>query len=380
MKPRIAILADYPAWTVLPELPRRKGTFPVWLTALHQALAEQREFEIHWITASKNVDAATTIEANGQYFHLFPRARKTIGLFTGYLWDRAIIRKRLSQIRPSLIHAWGTEDVYALAGLDYPAQRLLSIQGLLNAYAERGPISPFERRQRLWERHALKRYKHMTAESPWSRERVLETAPGARVELVEYGVEQPFFRLERKPSATPVFLYGGLLSLLKGTDTLLQAFSSSALAHVELRLAGNGNAADLLEGELPPNIRPLGPLDRAAMTAQMEEAWCLVHPSRADTGPTIAKEARVAGLPVILTEDCGSKQHVDPGLSGFVIPPGDVDALIQAVLNIASSRDQALDMGEHGRAACRECLRPERTASRFLQLYRCLLSSPSPCY
>lgn len=374
MKPRIAILADYPAWTFLPELPQRKGSFPVWLTALHHALGEQQDFEIHWMTASKNVGETKTIETNGQFFHLFPRARKTIGLFTAYLWDRAIIRRKLARIRPSLIHVWGTEDVYALAGLDYPAQRLLSIQGLLNAYAERGPISPFERRQRLWERYALKRYEHMTAESPWSRARARETAPNAHIDLVEYGVEQPFFQLERKPSAKPVFLYGGLLSRLKGTDTLLQAFSSPALAHVELRLAGNGNAAHFYEGELPPNICPLGPLDRAAMTAQMAEAWCLIHPSRADTGPTIAKEARVAGLPVILTEDCGSKQHVEPGLSGYVVPPGDTDALIQAALEIASSRDQALKMGAYGRDACRERLRPEQTASRFLQLYRCLLS------
>lgn len=380
MRRRISILADYPVWTFLPNLPRHRGTFPVWLTALHEALARQSEFEIHWIIASKAVSTEQNVEQNGQYFHLIPRARKTLGLYTGYWWDRRSMRRCLEQIRPHLIHAWGTEDVYALAGLSYPAERLLSIQGLLNAYAERGPVSPFESKQRFWERYALKRYGRMTAESPWSRERALEIAPRARIDLVEYGVEQFFFNVRRTPAETPVFFYGGMLSKLKGTDVLLEAFSSPALAKVELRVAGGGDPASFYHKTLTPNITLLGPLERSAMAAQMAEAWCLIHPSLADTGPTVAKEARVAGLPVILTENCGSKQHIRQGESGWIIPAGDREALIRAVLDVARSRDRAIAMGEHGQQAARESLDPETTTAQFLDLYRSLAVEAPPCY
>jgi len=53
----------------------------------------------------------------------------------------------------------------------------------------------------------------------------------------------------------------------------------------------------------------------------MASVWCLVHASLIGTGSTVVKEARVAGLPVILTTECGSKRYIEESTSVFIISP-----------------------------------------------------------
>lgn len=71
----------------------------------------------------------------------------------------------------------------------------------------------------------------------------------------------------------------------------------------------------------------------------MSQAWCLVHLSKADTGPTVVKEARVMGLPVILTDACGSKQYVEHNKSGFIVSPCDIESIVKSVLYIIESKE-----------------------------------------
>lgn len=350
-------------------MPQHQGTFPVWLTALHEAFKQNRQFDIHWITASKHVQKIKTIAQDNQHFHIIPRARKTIGLYTGYIWDRIQIARALRTINPQLVHAWGTEDVYALAGKDFKGKKLLSIQGLLNAYNERGPITPFEKKQCLWERIALRAYQHITTESPWARERTQETVNKADFLQIEYGVEESFFQIERSLSEQPTCLYGGMLNKLKGTDILIEAFMTPELSHIQLRLAGNGPIMEQYRSHITGNIHFLGALNRQSMAHELSQAWCLIHPSHADTGPTIAKEARVVGLPVILTENCGSKQHIRSGESGYIIPPGNKQAIIDAVLKTVTTAKHSRTMGASHQAKDRTILRPELTATRFMELY-----------
>lgn len=375
-----AILCDFPIRSIDPlandpEASRRQGIYPIWLETLAETFATSFPGKVHWITATKLVQKYRSIEWKGQTFHFLPRSKMRVGLLCGYIPDRFRIGKLLRTIGPDVVHAWGTEDLYALAASDFGATALVSIQGYLTAYAKRGPVTHFESIQRIWEAAALRKLSVITVESPWAAEQLRNRYPNKRIETIDYGVERDFFSLKRHPAPKPVFLYAGRLQPIKGSDTLLKAFSDPRLAGAELRLAGFGHTLNHYRTHLTPNIKPLGPLTRDALRREFQNAWCLVHPSLADTGPTVVKEARVAGLPVILTENCGSKQYIENGLSGFIIPPGDKEALVNAVINMAlSPRERILGMGLHGQDACRELLRPERTASRFLQLYRCLLS------
>lgn len=60
--PRIAILADYPAWTVLDNQAPESWHYTVWLTALSQAFSQQEEWEIHWVTLARYVGKAQHVK------------------------------------------------------------------------------------------------------------------------------------------------------------------------------------------------------------------------------------------------------------------------------------------------------------------------------
>ncbi len=372
-RPVIAILANFPVWLIAPSLPTFRGHYAVWLWSLFQAFAHQDAFDIHWVTLSKDVKKTLTLEEKGQHFHILPRTRKKIGLYTFYLHDRRQVARELRTIQPDLVHSWGTEDCYGLCARDFGGNKLHSVQGILKACLARGELATFMRHHSLYEPLVLRSIPHLTTESPWAAERVREIAPQARPQLLEYAVEERFFQIERKLTPFPSCLYAGSDTPLKNVDTLIQAFSDPELSHVTLWLAG---VSPETRPGLPSNIKALGRVSREKMTELMSSAWCLAHASLIDTGPTVVKEARVAGLPVILTTECGSKRYVEEGKSGFIISPFDKAALIQNILTVTSHREIALKMGAYHRDDCRHALSTETMKNRLLELYQHLLSIP----
>ena len=371
-KPKIAILSNFPAWLYTDRLPVFKGHYAVWLVALHEAFARQDEFEIHWVVLNKNAAEPLRFTSHGQHIHVLPRMKRNLGLYSLYLWDRKTVARELALIKPDMVHSWGTEDCYGLCAKDFKGGvKLHSVQGALRTCVQRASYPRFVRHHSLYEPGVWKSIPHITAESPWAVSRVREVAPHADVKLFEYAVEERFFHQEKNLAPTPLCLYSGDNTPLKNVKTIVEAFSRPELSHVTLKLAGVPQ--DAYPGH-PANIMPLGRVVRDEMARLLSEAWALVHMSLADTGPTVVKEARVAGLPVILSTECGSCQHVEEGKSGFILNPHDVDGLVRAVLAVTGDAQTARAMGEYGRAECRRALSGETMVASLLAIYRELLS------
>lgn len=373
-RPRIAILADFQPSEADPSFPKPSGHYAVWLSSLFHTFENQNEYEIHWVTLNKGVTSPGIIEAKGQFVHVIPRGSRTLGQFTLYLRERLSVAREIKRIKPDLVHAWGTEDCYATCGADFKGNRLLSTQGLLTSYIQRGTMPRFAHRQSRYERRDLRAYPDITTESPWSEDRVRELAPRARIHHLEYAVEQRFFGKERELAEPPCVLYAGSDTPLKNIETLVQAFRDERLTNVTLNLAGV--SADN-HPNLPHNIHCLGRISRDEVVHQMQKAWGLVHASLADTGPTVVKEARVMGLPVALSTECGSKQHVEEGKSGFIIPPHDKEGFIRAVLTMTRDRQTSRSMGAWGQEECRRALSAETMYRSLCSLYEDILSRPS---
>ena len=372
MKKNIAIVADLPLHDAQPTPPSLPDAwhYCVWLSALRRLLDSQRVYHIHWIVPSKGITKRLTVETDYQTFHLLPKARLTIGLYTGYLYDTYHIMREIKRISPDLVHCWGTENSHSIAASHYKGKKLLSIQGLLKAYAARANLARFERMQALYEPFTLRRFQYITTESPWASDRVRDIILNASLLHLEYAVEERFFSIQRQISSAPTCLYAGTNVPVKNLPTLIKVFSDPSLSHIQLRLAGV-----MLEEfpDLPANICPLGRLNREAMAHELSQAWALVHPSLADTGPTIAKEARVMGLPVMLTSACGSQQHVGNGKSGFIVEPNDISAMKEAVLRMTESAEKALSMGRHGQEECRKKLSAPTMLENLLGIYQEIL-------
>lgn len=370
-KPVIALLANFPLWLADERYAGAGWHCATWLAALYELLGRVDMFEIHWITFRQR-GSYRVFEKNGQHIHVLPAYTLNYAQKTHYLHARFLVARELRRIKPDLLHVWGVEGRYAVAGMGYKGRKLLSVQGNLTACLARTVLPPFMVRQAEWERRAYSKYPYFTGESPWSVERIREIAPAdAAVYQWEYCVESRFLHALRRMAEQPCCLYAGTDSENKNIRAVLEAFSAPELAHVTLYLAGVEPGR---YPNLPSNIKPLGGVSRDGMVRLLEETWCLVHPSFAETGPTVAKEARAVGVPVVISSECGAKQYVEEGKSGHIVNPHDVQGLIRAVLNVTSSREQASAMGEYGRDACRKALNAETMLQGLCAIYARILA------
>lgn len=370
-RPVIAILANFPVWVARKEVAPANRHYAVWLAALFEGFASgECPFEIHWLTLTREKRWPKRFEAGGQYFHVLPRLPRRLGIYTRFLWDRLTLLREMRRIQPDLAHSWGSEDCYGLANRMFRGKRLHSVQGSLKKYCELAPFDAYTRKLASWEGGVWSDIGLLTTESPWAAQAVLETAPDAHPVLWEYAVEKSFFEKTRVMASKPTCLYAGSDSAVKNVKFLLEVFSRPELSSVHLVLAGV--SAEKHPG-LPPNITCLGRVNRREMASILSQAWALVHPSLADTGPTIVKEARVMRIPVILSSRCGSAQHVVEGCSGFVLDPHDAEGWSKAILSVMQSPERALSMGEYDSDNCRRRLSAEVMVHNILELYSGIL-------
>lgn len=370
---RIAILADVPVWT-LPGLSHLQHNrhYATWLEPLIPALEQYSgEVDFHWITMCKETDVALEHHAFGQTFHIIPRWKLSISMLTGYLAETIRVRKTLKKIQPDVLHAWGSEDVYGIAGaFSGIHHRIFTLQGSLTEYVRILGGPPLFRLQSLYERPTVKGYNRGTAESPGAAALLQELNPDMEIELVDYGVNLEFFAADWNPAKAPEIVFVGGISTRKGVADLVAVAKRPELAHIQFRFVGDGPLRSAFESEGLRNVEWLGNCNRQTVIEHLSRAWALVMPTLADTGPTVVKEARVIGLPVVTTTSAGASSYVIDSGCGMVITAGDKDALAAAILKICESREACLQYGGVHWPEHRKVLHSSTTAAKFVAIYK----------
>jgi glycosyltransferase involved in cell wall biosynthesis len=109
----------------------------------------------------------------------------------------------------------------------------------------------------------------------------------------------------------------------------------------------------------------------------LNAADALVLPSVAEAFGLVLVEAMACGLPVIASRAHGPAAIVAPGSTGWLIPPDDEDALVDALLAAANGHQERQARGRRAQTTSRRYDWAE-IATRFASLYEELLaSSPS---
>lgn len=158
---------------------------------------------------------------------------------------------------------------------------------------------------------------------------------------------EPAFACQTEADGYLLFL--GKLEALKGLETLLAA--ARLAPGVKLILAGRAEAAVArqLAGGLPPNVEYVGFQTGQALEILRRRACALVLPSHwYENQPLSLLEAFALGKPVIATNLGGMRELVGENERGWLVPPGDAQALAEAMQWMASHPCEA---GELGRQA-----------------------------
>ncbi|NBD15705.1 MAG: glycosyltransferase [Cyanobacteria bacterium] len=96
-----------------------------------------------------------------------------------------------------------------------------------------------------------------------------------------------------------------------------------------------------------------------------------------DAPINVLKEAMAMGLPVISTHHGGIPELVQDGVSGFLVPERDVDALASKLEQLIQNPQWWEEMGKAGRAYVEEHFDLEQLNQRLLQLYEQLVNDSS---
>jgi glycosyltransferase involved in cell wall biosynthesis len=85
--------------------------------------------------------------------------------------------------------------------------------------------------------------------------------------------------------------------------------------------------------------------------------------------PNTILEAMAHGLPIVATTVDSIPEVVEHDVGAYLLPPGDQEQLLTALVKVLKDPQAALRMGEHNRAAVRERFTNRHTANRLLAVY-----------
>ena len=137
-----------------------------------------------------------------------------------------------------------------------------------------------------------------------------------------------------------------------------------------------------LEGNLRELARALGVEQHVRFLGRRDDvpdllgaADLFVLPSLFEGLPLVVLEAMAAGLPVVGTCAGGTREAVVDGMTGRVVPPGDVAALVDAIADLLRHPVRARAWGRAGRAYFEREFHADRMAREASEIYRELLSA-----
>ncbi|MGH7623680.1 MAG: glycosyltransferase, partial [Gemmatimonadaceae bacterium] len=193
--------------------------------------------------------------------------------------------------------------------------------------------------------------------------------------VVHYGIDHG---AEPVPPREPARLAAvGRLIPIKGFDVLLRAF---ALARDEvpdlmLEIAGAGPLDAELRAGAPEGVTFLG---RVTPIAEVYERNAIVVvPSRGDGFGMVALEAAERGRATIVSNVGGLPEIVADGMTGVVVPPGDVAALARAIVSLVRDPELVRSYGAAARHRALAQFSAEAAVDGVERVYRHLLSTRS---
>jgi len=187
--------------------------------------------------------------------------------------------------------------------------------------------------------------------------------PGARVAVVECGLDHERYRVDPAvgKNARPTILFVGRVRRYKGLDGLVRALPAvrARVPDARLVVVGDGSLRRALEAqarELSITSSVIFTGFRTDVARLIDAMDVLALPSLYEGMPLTAIEAAAMARPVVATAVDGTPEVVEHGVTGLLVPPVNAAALSAALFTLLADPDRARRMGAAGR---------RRTLDRF---------------
>ena len=139
------------------------------------------------------------------------------------------------------------------------------------------------------------------------------------------------------------------------------------------------------DGELLSECQQLAPNEKIIFTGRREDVEAVVstfdvgvlttnHHVHGEGISNAIMEYMVMGKPVVATEGGGTAELVLNGEVGYIIPSGNVAALVQKLHTLLDDAELAYRLGKKGKQRIHDCFNLDRMTKEYVQLYERLLS------
>ena len=180
---------------------------------------------------------------------------------------------------------------------------------------------------------------------------LMRSAGYDRVTVVPSGIDLREFQLQPWPESGSkiIFLPSTSQSERKGT----RHFQRIAQRIRERRSDARFVATNFQERD--PNVEGTGFLSRVDLVAEYAKSYCVVAPVLWDEPfGLVAVEAMATGRPVVTYDAGAMPELIEDGVTGLIVPRGDVDAMQAAVERLLDDEPLARRLGAAGRRRAEE--------------------------
>ena len=226
-------------------------------------------------------------------------------------------------------------------------------------------------------RDCFREAKQLVAWSAWAKQGLIDEyeVPADKITVIPPGVNVSDWRCpaprDRRSGPIKILFVGGNLER-KGGLVLLEAWrrllalKGEAGVRVELHLVTKDHVAPepnlFVYHNMQPNSAPLKQLYFDS------DIFCL--PTYGDCLPMVLSEAGAAGLPSVSTNVAAIPEITHDGETGFIVPPGDADALAAALSRLIADADLRLKLGARAVDVVARDFDAECNALRLLELLK----------
>lgn len=246
------------------------------------------------------------------------------------------------------------------------------------AYGHR-PGNPLLEKFKFWlNRRVFHKATYLITWSEWARQSLVQdygVLPG-KVEVIPPGTDLAFWqktatRRTIQNQAKLALLFVGSDFERKGGQLLYDVFRKSLSDRYDLHLVTKGQVAPGAGVFVYSDIQPNSP----ALQELFDKAAVFVLPTEGDCLPVAIIEAMAAGLPVVSTRVGAIEEAVVEGENGFLIAPGDGEALTRILDRLANEPELRFSLGKNSRQRAENYFDASKNGQRLLEICKRLASS-----
>jgi glycosyltransferase involved in cell wall biosynthesis len=260
----------------------------------------------------------------------------------------------------------------------------INYDSLGHSYGHAAATDSFLDRQKYrLNRQALHAAAGLVTWSEWARDSLIGDygVDGSRIRVVGPGAAPDYFEIgaarlagaPREPGPVRLLFVGADFQR-KGGPELLAAMRGPLGDLCELHVVTRQEVAPQRNVFVHQGVTPNSP----TLTHLFANADVFVLPTHADCMAIVNIEAAAAALPIVTTTVGALGENVRPGESGFLIPPGNVEALAEALSTLVANADLRAHMSHRSFEVARHKFDAHRNQRVILDFLHEVAETRSP--